>query len=525
MPMSMDRRHLLAGGMVAAAAWPFGAMAQVSGPVATTRAGRVRGATVDGIHVFKGVRYGASTEGRRFMPPRPPQPWNGVADALDYAAQSPQVSGGDGGGFFRSWANRRPGSEDCLFLNVWTPALRDGKKRPVMVWFHGGGFSVGSGASHGYDGTRLCRRGDVVVVTVNHRLNAFGYGYLAELGGPEMADSGNAGDLDMVLSLRWVRDNIAEFGGDPGNVMIFGESGGGGKVSTLMAMPSAAGLFHRAAVQSGSSLTVLEKDQATENMRKLMAACGVGQAAEMRALPMDRIVEGMRKAQVDFRPVVDGRALPRHPFHPDAPAVSRNVPMLIGTTKDEMTLLIGARDPSVFDLTWDDLPKRAAPYLSGLDAEKALADLRRLYPQARPSDIFFTLATVRATRKAAITQAERKAAQGGAPAYMYLLNWETPVDGGKWKSPHALDIALMFDNVARSESMSGTSPEAQKVADAMSEAWIRFARTGEPGWAPYRPDTRATMVFDVESKVVYDPNREERLMFADAPLVRAGSSR
>ena len=518
---SLNRRRLLASAATLLAASAGSALAQAR-PEASTKAGRVRGAVVDGVHTFKGVRYGASTEGRRFMPPMPAAPWTGVADALDYAAQSPQLQGGDGGGLYRSWANPRPLSEDCLFLNVWTRGLRDGKKRPVMVWFHGGGFSTGSGSSRGYDGVRLCQRGDVVVVTVNHRLNAFGYGYLGELGGPEMADSGNAGDLDMVLSLQWVRDNIAEFGGDPGNVLIFGESGGGGKVSTLMAMPAAGGLFHKAVVQSGPTLTVLNPSEATANMGKLLAACGLApdQAAQLRTLPMERIVEAMAQARADFRPVMDGRALPRHPFDPDAPAVSRNVPLLIGTTKDEMAGLQGASDPTTWTLTWETLPQKAAPYLAGLDSAKAIADLRRLYPAAKPSDIYFTITTVRTMRKGSIEQAERKAAQGGAPAFMYLLNWETPVDGGKWKSPHALDIALMFDNVPNSASMTGTSPEAQTVADAMSNAWIRFARTGDPGWASYRPDTRATMVFDVKSRVVNDPNREERLMFAAAPPMR-----
>ena len=516
--MKLNRRHLLAGttGLLLT---PEGVSLAQTPPEAATTVGRVRGAVVEGVSVFKGVRYGATTEGRRFMPPLPASPWTGVAPALDYAAQSPQLQAGDGGGLYRSWANPRVHSEDCLFLNVWTRGLRDGRKRPVMVWFHGGAFSTGSGASHGYDGVRLCQRGDVVVVTVNHRLNAFGYGYLGELGPPEMADSGNAGDLDMILSLRWVRSNIAEFGGDPGNVTIFGESGGGMKVSTLMAMPAAAGLFHRAVVQSGPELSVLSPSEATANMRELVAACGLvpEQAAQLRTMPMDRIIDGMRAARPDFRPVMDGRSLPRHPFAPDAPPTSRDVPLLIGTNKDEMAGLLGAGDPSAWALTWEGLPQKAAPYLAGLDAARAIADLRRLYPAAKPSDIYFTITTVRTMRKSSIEQAERKAAQGGAPAFMYLLNWETPVDGGKWKSPHALDIALMFNNVAKSASMCGTGPDPQKLADAMSSAWIRFARTGNPGWPAYRADSRATMVFDVNSRVANDPNREERLMFAPLP--------
>lgn len=512
---ALNRRLWLAGaGAVGlAVGWP--ALALGADPVASTRSGPVRGYSDGRIKIFKGVRYGASTESRRFLPPQAPEPWREVRDALDFGAQSPQIAGGDGGGLFRSWANRRPDSEDCLFLNVWTPGLRDGARRPVMVWFHGGGFVTGSGASHAYDGTRLAAKGDVVVVTVNHRLNAFGYTYLADAS-PALADSGNVGSLDMLLSLQWVRDNIAEFGGDPRRVLIFGESGGGAKVSTLMATPAAKGLFHRAVVQSGSSLKVREPAAAADDARKLMDALGLkpGQTAELQALPMARVLEGVAKSNAGFSPVVDGRSLPRHPFHPDAPAVSRDVPMLIGTTKDEMTLLAGARDPSLFDLTWEALPGRLAPVLQGMDPAAVVAALRKIYPQDKPSDIYFTASTEAGFRSRAVAQAERKTAQGGAPAYMYLLTWETPVMGGKWKSPHALEIGMVFDNVAKSESMSGVGPVQQRIADGMSDAWLRFAKSGDPGWPAYSPPRRATMVFDAQSQVVNAPREAERVMFS-----------
>jgi para-nitrobenzyl esterase len=487
--------------------------------VARTTAGQVRGRTADGIHSFKGVRYGASTEGRRFLPPQPPEPWSGIAEAADFGAQSPQL-GADRPSVYASWANPRAESEDCLFLNVYTPGLKDGKGRPVMVWFHGGGFTSGSASSHYADGTRLAKRGDVVVVTVNHRLNAFGYLYLADLGGSELADSGNVGSLDMVRALTWVRDNIAEFGGDPGNVTIFGQSGGGGKVSALMAMPAAAGLFHKAIVQSGSGIKVLEPAQAQESTRKVLAALGLapGEVSKLRALPMRAIADALPKAGAEFRPVVDGRALPRHPFHPDAPAISKAVPLLVGTTKDETTSLVGGRDESLFGLTWEALPARLAPELRGLDAAKVIAELRRADPQARPSDVYFTATTEYRFRRRAVVQAERKAAQAGAPAYMYLFAWESPVDGGRWKSPHSVEHAMVFDNVAKSASMVGTGPEAQKVADAVSSAWLRFARTGDPGWAPYTPQARTTMVFDVDSRVVNDPGADVRRLFEATPV-------
>jgi para-nitrobenzyl esterase len=520
----MGARHSVLIGLLAAAALCTGvALADGDGPIARTRAGQIRGATLEGVHVFKGVRYGATTEGRRFQAPQPAQAWNGIVDALDFGAQSPQTRPTNTS-LFRTWANPRPASEDLLFLNIWTQGLRDGKKRPVMVWFHGGGFSTGSGASHAYDGTRLARKGDVVVVTVNHRLNAFGYLYLARLStDPALADSGNAGNLDMLLSLRWVRDNIAEFGGDPGNVLIFGESGGGAKVSTLMTMPAAQGLFHKAVVQSGSMIRAQTPESATASAKAFMHALGLApeQVGELRTLPLQKLVEALNSltpaAGVNFGPVLDGRSLPRHPFDPDAPPASANVPLLVGTTKDETTLLIGGRDPSAFAITWEELPSRLLAHTQGLDQAQLVADLRKLMPHASASDLFFTVTTARNFRNNALRQAELKAQQGTAPAFMYQLNWETPVEGGKWKSPHALEIGMVFDNVAKSAAMSGVSPEAQKVADHMSAAWLNFAKTGDPGWPAYHAATRATMIFDVESRVVQDPDRELRVLLAKLP--------
>jgi para-nitrobenzyl esterase len=518
-------RRSIAFVTVVALAWTTLVAADADPPVAKTTAGQVRGSTLDGIKVFKGVRYGATTEGRRFMPPLPAQPWQGVVDALDYGNQSPQARPSQVS-LFRSWANPRPLSEDLLFLNVWTPGLRDGGNRPVMVWFHGGGFSTGSGASHVYDGTRLAKKGNVVIVTVNHRLNAFGYLYLQGLSDdPALADSGNVGNLDMVLSLKWVRDNIEEFGGDRNNVLIFGESGGGAKVSTLLATPEAAGLFHKAVVQSGSMIRAATPEKATASAKAFMERLGLTpeQTKELRSMPMQRIVDALNGlppagGPVSFNPVMDGRSLPRHPFDPDAPAVSANVPVMIGTIKDEMTLLLGVRDPSLFELTWEVLPKRLAAFTAGVDPEPLVSELRKLHPQASASDLFFNITTAASFRNNAQRQAELKARQGRAPAFLYQLDWETPVDGGKWKAPHALELGMVFDNVAKSESMSGTGPDAQKVADQMSAAWLKFAKTGNPGWPPYDAATRPTMVFDVTSAVVNDPNKEDRLILSRLPL-------
>ena len=496
-------------------------------PIAATKAGKVKGFVEDGISVFLGVRYGADTATTRFAAPKPPEPWTDVRDALEYGAQAPQPTGGtgDGGGLFKSWARKTATGEDCLFLNVWTPALKDGKKRPVMLWFHGGGFAAGSGSSTAYEGTRLCHRGDVVVITVNHRLNLFGHLYLGEYG-EQFADSGNAGLLDLVLALQWVRDNAGEFGGDPGNVTIFGESGGGSKVSVLMAMDAAKGLFHRAAVQSGAWLTVSPADRAMAATAKVVEKLGLTPATidQIRTMPIEQIQAAAAGGMAGSGPVVDGRSLTRQPFTPNAPPQSKEVPLLIGLNRTESTLLIGSRDPSLFELTWETLPGKLAFLLPGLDAPAIIAEYRRLRPGYSPSDLFFAATTDSRFLRGHVLEAERQAALGGAPVYFYVLEWETPVDGGKWRSPHALEIGFVFDNVAKSESMSGIGSDQQRIADLMSEAWLAFARTGDPNnallpqWPTYDAVKRASLVFDLELTVVEDWHGTERALFTTLPM-------
>jgi para-nitrobenzyl esterase len=484
----------------------------------------VRGYLDDGISVFKGVAYGADTGPRRFQPPVPTPPWTEVREATAYGPASPQRG-----------REAEAQGEDCLFLNVWTPEPKLGGKRPVMVYIHGGAYSTGSGSSPLYDGVRLCKRGNVVVVTVNHRLNAFGYAYLARLV-PELADSGNAGQLDLVLALRWVADNIAQFGGDPARVMVFGQSGGGAKIATLMAMPTAAGLFHRAATMSGQQVTASGPLHATERARALLTRLQLPDHNALRTLPRDQLVGALDvvdpiigSGSLYFGPVFDDRSLPRHPFFPDAPAQSANIPMIIGNTHDETRLLIGASDPTTFSLTWDGLPSRLATQMrADISPERVVSEYRRLYPQYSPSDVFFAATTAGRSWRAAVIEAELRAQQG-SPAYAYQLDWKSPKDGGKWGAPHTLDIPLVFDNVAVPESLTGPGPDAQRMADQMSAAFISFARTGNPNskqvsaWEPYTLPRRQTMVFNNPSRLVDDPRGAERTLFSSIPFVQQGT--
>lgn len=517
----VSRRGVMAGASLAAL--HSSAFAASAAPVARTRHGPVRGYADGAIRVFKGVRYGADTGPRRFQPPVAPQPWREVRPALNYGPASPQAGSEPNQG------------EDCLFLNVWTPGLRDGARRPVMVYFHGGAYSTGSGSHPLYDGTRLARRGDVVAVSVNHRLNAFGYAYLARLAGPAFADSGNAGQLDLVLALKWVRDNIAEFGGDPDRVMVFGQSGGGAKIATLMAMPAARGLFHRAATMSGQQVTASGPLNATARAEALLEALKLrpDQAGELAALPFPRLVEALEArdpvlpyGSVYFGPVLDERSLTRHPFYPDAHPQGLTVPMIIGATHDETRAFLGG-DEKNFSLTWDELPARLAPNMRvDILPELVAAEYRRLYPHYSPSEVLFAATTAARSWRGAIIEAEERA-RAGAPAYAYQLDFGSPDD--RLRAAHTLDIPLVFDNIAARGSRTGTGAEAQRVADQMSEAFLAFARTGDPNhpgiprWEPYGLERRQTLVFDVSSRLVDDPRGAERRLFAKVPYVQPGT--
>jgi para-nitrobenzyl esterase len=499
--------------------------------VVKTSNGPIRG-RVDsrGLYVFKGVRYGAPPVGDlRFRPPRKPEPWTQVADASQYGARAIQASSGT-----TAEAGIPGMSEDCLFLNVWTPGI-DNKKRPVMVWLHGGGFSSGSGGDAISEGGNLARKGDVVVVSVNHRLNVFGYLQLSREWGPEYLSSGQAGMLDIVLSLEWVRDNIARFGGNPGNVTIFGESGGARKVPMLMAMPPAKGLFHKAIIQSGSGLDAPSSAEAISLGRELLRKLGIaeGDREALKRAGTQAVFDAqpaMASAASPagqltmpiggFVPCVDGIALPRKPFIPDAPAISAGIPVLIGSNKDEMTIF-RARDPKFGASTDEDFVAYMRKQLPG-KAEALIPALRAAFPGYSPGHLITVMETLKGYWIATVLQAERKATQGGAPVYVYLLAWETPVNGGSLRSHHALDLPLVFNNIESSRSMVGPGPDPQKVADQMSAAWIAFARSGNPNaeglpqWRPYDLKNRATMIFNLNSRLQNDPYSKIRQILLDS---------
>lgn len=503
-----------------------GARASSMETLATTRSGKLRGYLDDGIHVFKGIPYGADTAARRFMPALQEPSWDGIRDATHHGPAAPQTKPDE------------PISEDCLSLNVSTPGLRDGGNRPILCYFHGGGYDNGSGSSPLYDGARLCRRGDAVVVTVNHRLNAFGYLYLASFGGPEFAWSGNVGQLDLIQALQWVRQHAHEFGGDAGNVTVFGQSGGGAKIATLMAMPAARGLFHRAWTMSGQQVTAAGPRAATQRAQLFLDALKLRakDAARLRRLPIDEILaatavrdpsrsEGTR---LYFGPVLDARALPRHPFYPDAPPLSARIPMVIGNTRDETRAFLG-NDPANFSLTWEQLPERlrAQQYVD-IEPDTVVAEYRRLYPAHTPSEVFFAATTAGRSWRGAIEELEARARQG-APTWAYQLDWGSPLDGGKFGAMHTLDIPLVFDNVVQPGSRTGDGRDAQRIADRMSDALIALARHGDPNhrgipqWRPYSLENRETLLFDTTARLENDPRGGERKLYERVPFIQRGT--
>lgn len=521
---------------------------QVELTLATTTAGKIAGATEDGIHVFKGVPYGADTAKTRFQAPKPVARWSAVRECTQFGGMAPQIVSQPGGGRgapvgtmpagVRASSSGVPGSppdhgaqtEDCLNLNVFTPGLRDGKKRPVLVYFHGGAYNNGTVNNDLYDGKRLCRRGDVVVVTVNHRLNGFGYMYLGDRA-PEYKASGNAGQLDLVLALNWVKANIAEFGGDATRVLIFGQSGGGAKCAALMATPVAAGLFQRVMTMSGQQIKGASIEIASGRAKTVLEACGV--AADLRGaelvkrlngFSMEELQQGIKTVSTDWVPVVDGVVLPRNPFDPDAPKLSERVPMMLGNTHDE-TNVSGSPD-----MTWEQAPAALkvaiSEYLGPYSAEEVVAEFRKIHPDYTPLQVDTAAATAFRAWAGHRMEAQRRAENSVSQprTWVYQVNFQ----GGNGRAMHTIDIPLMFDNVAVATGQLGTDPkhlaDANSLAAVMSGMLVAYARTGDPDgdgkvqglphWPAYDLAHRATMIWDWPPRVEDDPRGAERV-FAD----------
>jgi para-nitrobenzyl esterase len=491
-------------------------------PLVQTRAGPVIGFRHHGVNIFKGLRYGAPT--RRFQPPQLPQPWTQPVRAVEYGAASPQGS------------DEQNQSEDCLFLNIWSPGL-DAGNRPVMVYIHGGAYSTGSGSSPLYDGTRLAQRGDVVVVTLNHRLNVFGYAYLARLAGAGFEDSGNVGQLDLIQALHWVRANITSFGGDPDRVMLFGQSGGGAKIATLMATPAARGLFHSAATMSGQQVTASGPINATARAMTWLKSLGLtpDRAREVVDLPVERLLEAARTEDpilgfggLYFGPTLDFRTLPRHPFYPDAAPLSRDIPMIIGNTREE-TLGFMGNDPQNVGLTWDTLPARLTPGVMRIDItpEPIISAYRQMHPEWSPDQVLIAATTAGRSWRGAVIEAEQRAIVG-APAWVYQLDYPGTLASGRKGAFHTADIPLVFNNVDAAPSQT-RGPSAQVLSDRMSDAFIALARTGNPNhaglprWDRYDLPRRQTMLMDVQCRMADDPRGDERRFFSAIPYIQPGT--
>lgn len=528
----MDRRSFLTNSSLAAAGLVIGSQGETAaqaqsargaaaGPVVETASGRVRGYMDQGVNAFRGIPYGASTAGaNRFQPPQKPQPWTGVRDAVELGLRSPQLQD-PRIPEFSVMDRAEPSGEDCLMLNVWSSGLGTGR-RPVMVWFHGGGFAAGSAGFTCYDGANLARKHDVVVVGVNHRLNIFGFLYLAEIGGPRFANASNVGMLDAVAALEWVRDNIARFGGDPGNVTIFGQSGGGGKVSTLLGMPAAKGLFHKAIAMSGSQVRSGTRDAANRTAQTVLERLQIRpeQAERIQQLSW-RQVRGLLGGQgLNFGPVMDGKTIPAHNFDPVATEISADVPLMIGSTETEQTWNTG----QLYDVLSDGELREDVMRVLQTDtagADQAIALYKKNRPRASNLDLFLILSSdASGFRTGTDTQAERKAVQNRAAVYRYYFQWYSPVRAGQLRSMHTMDIPFAFDNTAIARSLLGNGADVQPLSDRMAASWVAFARTGNPNnpkvpnWPKFDAATKATMIFNSETRLANNPYGEEKAAIA-----------
>jgi para-nitrobenzyl esterase len=533
----IDRRAFLGTSVLATAGLaigglPLSVLAQdrrltTVGGTARTQYGQVRGLLKDGVHQFWSVPYGAPTNGaNRFMPPQKPAAWSGVRDHFEIKYAAPIAPGAVEPAPVVTALNRlTEQNEDCLTINVFTPGL-DNRARPVMVWMHGGGFSSGSGNYLLYDGTNLAKKEDVVVVMVNHRLNIFGFLHLADLGGEKWAQSTNMGVQDLVATLEWVRDNIENFGGDPSRVTIFGQSGGAGKTTTLMAMPSAQGLFHGSIAQSGSAMRGQTAADATDGAERLLAKLGLrtNQLDRLQELTVKQIQDAYYSEPTIPRlgngPVIDGTIIPRHQWDPTAPSFSANVPFMAGSTETEN----GWVGPPSYELSDEDMLANFTTRLANGDEAKGgelIALYKRIHPTMRNQMLWLTAESDDTRRWNAQELCALKAAQNAAPGYLYFFNWHSPVHNDRMGSYHCLDIPFVLYNLDIGASMTGSDQGRYELGHVMSAAWAAFARTGNPNhadmpnWPAFDASTYPTMIFGDEVKAANDPNRETRLALAE----------
>lgn len=494
-------------------------------PIVETSNGKVQGLTQEGVHVFKGMRYGASTGGaNRFMPPQPVAAWTGVQDATVFGHSAPQ-SAPHYDVLSQWYIELEPISEDCLFLNVFTSTLSSSARRPVMVWLHGGSWSSCAGTAPGFDGTNLARDGDVVVVTINHRLNLFGY---IELGMEDerFADAGNAGVLDMVAALRWVRDNIERFGGDPKNITIFGQSGGASKVTALLDMQEAKGLFHKAVVQSCSGgLRLSSMNEAQSQAHALAQQLGM-QSAEGGALQkvsMTTLLAAMKHVSDPFRPVVDGRSFMQNPYDGAPTPISADIPMLIGNAATESTLFLAA-DPSNFAITEKEAVFRAGRFTqtSPEHTQEIVKTYREVMGNITPFLLLAQIATDFMFRRGTTRIAALKATQS-APVYDYVFNWKTPVMGARLHSPHTSEVPFVFGTTKQAVGLLGNGSDLPQVQQVVMSSWAAFAHTGNPNtphvplWPTYTDAGKATMVLNAESEVKTNPGGRARAALDGLP--------
>jgi para-nitrobenzyl esterase len=526
---------LLAGAGMVAGLFPRTAHA-AGDPVAETRYGKIRGSSDNGVYVFKGVRYGDDTGGaNRFMPPQPPKHWAGIQDAKQWGASAPQAAESQDP-FYAWYTTIQPISEDCLFVNVFTPGLLDNKKRPVMVWFHGGSWGSCAGTAPGFDGTNLARNGDVVVITVNHRLNAFGYVQFDDKD-ERFADSGNAGTLDLLAALRWVRDNVANFGGDPHNVTIFGQSGGAAKVVALMGTPKAKGLFHKAIVESCSGgMRIDSREEAALQAKALAANLGMDSlgltGAALQKVSMDDLVSAMKKIADPFRPVVDGRTFTQDPFYPAAPAISSHIPLMIGNANTETTYYLQV-DPKNFSLGMSDIKRRMGRFLKVDDTrvDQLIDAYRTSYPTYSPSELLTTMTTDYLFKRNTLRVASLQSQHALAPVYAWVFARETPIQDGRIHSPHTSEVPFIFGTTDAAVAQVGTGDDLAPMTKRMMATWTAFARHGNPNnsmlpqWTPFKDSDRQTMVLKMDSQLLKDPGGQARASLEGLPYYEYSISR